>query len=167
MNSRLSLLQWFRTLSERERRILLIGAPLAAAMLLYLLLIKPLAGAYGERRAALADRLLTLDWLSEQAILVERSATACDPSIRLIESAQVAAGLQAQAQRSGISVQVRTGAAGGNHQISITRAPGDRVLGFVRNLGCAGLEIVQIELDIADPAAALVTGTLQLRLVGR
>ncbi len=64
--------QWLAALGSRERRVVVGGGVLVAAVLLHTLLIEPaLAWLEGQRRLV-AEKQATLDWMKEAAGEVAR-----------------------------------------------------------------------------------------------
>lgn len=160
-----NLQAWYRSKTQQEQRILVWGVPLILLLVIYLVLIQPLASAWIERNKLVKERMDDLQWLRGQALLIERSNTSCDPREELLTLESIEAEMQNLARRLSLSAQIRSVAGSDAWQVTLANAAGNRVLGYVRLLSCGGVRATSLDFEVANVGDLTGTATLQLQLV--
>ena len=163
---RIQLQAWFQGLAKQEQRLLLFGVPVIALLILYILLLQPLASGYLQRKTELAERRDDLVWLGEQMALLQRTNTACDPRGDIIDGARFAVDVPVLGQRYGLNLQVQRDGNSPAFMLTSNSALGDRALAFVQALACAGLEVQLLDLQTDEATPTYVRLSLRAQPAG-
>jgi hypothetical protein len=139
-------------LSERDRRLLRVGVPVAV-LLLMLIILKPLLGSGGSADADLDRALEDIAWLKAQGSQLPSQASRCPPAVW--QSGR----LSTLARRYGLELSSPPKPAAGMVDFAIASADGNQALAFAQVLECQGATIDTLELALI-PGAGAVSGSL-------
>lgn len=148
--------------SDSERRTLKIALPIIVLMILYLLIVEPVFKAYFEKRNDYLAAQDNLTWLYEEAApLVSRSANSCLRQTALLSAdGNLQNYVQNIARRASVNARAELLPDNSSLRISVTSAPGNRLLGFVQTLTCAGFVIEGLTIGKVGEDQSMVSAQL-------
>lgn len=153
------LSSWWESRPPQERRTLKIAMPIIALMFLYLVLVEPIMSAYFTRKNDHAQAQETLTWLYEQAPLVARMQNSCGNRVYYLQDGEEPQALaQSIARRSSINASFQPN--GESLAVTVSSAPGNRLLAYVQSLACNGFQIDGLEIQRSGPEATTVSASL-------
>ncbi|MEW6766161.1 MAG: type II secretion system protein GspM [Pseudomonadota bacterium] len=154
---------WWTGLSERDRRILLLGAALALPLLAYALIWQPLDKAREEARQAHADAAAQLNEVRQlSAQLVTRRGA--HPAGGTPQIGSPLAAVEAAAREQGLPDALKRREADGNQgvRLFLEDAPADAVMRMLEHLALVhALHVEQAQFDAAAPGKVNANITLQ------
>lgn len=139
--------EWYLSLQDQEKRILKYGVPVIALLILYLLVIQPLASTYFSRQSEMSQRVEDLVWIRDQREHLQRLNTSCDLRGPIFSEDTFRTDIEAAARRFGMAPVVRELPQAAGYQLQITNAEGNRILSLVRMLSCSGVRVSQLEIQ--------------------
>ncbi len=153
---------WLASLSARDRRVLVIGTALVAAMLLWALVWEPLARSREALRAEAADNAAALAWMRPAAErLIARGGVAATPSS---DGRSLLARVDAGAREAGLAASLLGVEPQGGDRVRVQfgGADFDLLAGWLERAAAAGIVIEEFS---AQRAAG--PGRVDARLVLR
>lgn len=138
---------WWDERSTQERLIVQIGLPLFLVILFCLLVLMPIIGTYSDQRTEYLEAQSTLEWLYDQAPVVDRLQNACGPRVYSMTGSDTPQTLLENiARRTSVKVTVAEQVNSGELQVTVPTARGNRLLTFVQVVACNGYEVSGLEI---------------------
>ena len=153
---------WFSQRPPQEQKILIFGLPVIVLLVLYILLVQPLAQSYLARKAALETANSDLVWIRDQREILERLNTACDPRSLVYSQDSFEADIEAAARRFSLVPNLRQQGGGDSYQLILNNAQGNRVLSLVRILSCSGASVVSLDVQNAETDSLEINAVLTI-----
>ncbi len=157
--------QWWDAREPRERRVLVIGAVIAAVALLYSLLWQPLQKRIGRQQAALAEQRQTLQWMRQSSSELARLRAKRQRPQSAESDRSLLGLLESSAREQGLRDRIARMEPAGDDlvQVSLRDVSFDHAIAWIATLhGRYGIEVG--ESSFADAGNAdTVNATLTLR----
>ncbi len=138
--------RWTEKLSERDRRVLRVALPVAA-VLVALLVLKPLLGGRQAAELRLERALEDIAWLQAQRRRV--AAPVCDPALSGLAPRELADRFDVTLSESG------------GERLVINDGAGNQVLAYMRALSCSDAGLAAFQLETAA-SRGRVSGEVRL-----
>lgn len=151
---------WFRSLSPRERGLIVFGGIVVAASLIYVSVLEPRYQRLQQLRSQVSAQQADLDWMrarieQHRALLSARETPGAErpPLLTVVEQTTTEAGLRAGITRMQPAEQ-------GQVRVWFDNVPFDRWLRWVDSLGALRIGVVAVTVDRADDGRVNVRLTL-------
>ena len=149
-------------LAEKDRRTVVLAAPVIVLLTLYLLVFQPVQSRYNETRNYKNELSDSLIWLYENAALVGRLQNACARQRQVERGGDDLRQFASNIGRSaGVSAELRP-ASDGSLVTTIKGASGNRALASVQLFACNGYMVSDLELKRTDGAGTEVDLSFRL-----
>ena len=153
---------WFSQRPPQEKKILVLGLPVIVLLVLYILLVQPLAQSYLARQTALDTANSDLAWIRDQREILDRLNTACDPRALVYSQDSFESDIEAAARRFSLVPNLRQQGGDNSYQLILNNAQGNRVLTLVRILSCSGASVTSLDIQSAGTDGLEINAVLNI-----
>ena len=153
---------WFAQRPPQEKKILILGVPLILLLVLYILLVQPLASSYMARQVALDTATADLQWIRDQREILERLNTSCDPRSLVYSLDSIESDIEGAARRFSLVPNLRSQGGDNRYELILNNAQGNRVLSLVRILSCSGASVISLDMQSAETDSLEVNAVLEI-----
>jgi len=147
---------WWAGLETKERRILQIGLPVILLLAFYLLVFNPVFSVYSERKAEYREAEKTLEWMYEQAPVIDRLQNSCGSRVVTMQGGDTPQTLlESIGSRTSVRVAIKEQASSAGMEVTVATSRGSRFLAFVQAVACNGYEITDLSVTRSAATASV------------